>query len=65
MALRIPKQKHNAEYWARVTKGLDFSKEDLVDPKTFNRILWQGLKGARYIPVTPVSLRRVLAIRRR
>ena len=50
MALRIPKLKHNAEYWARVTKGLDFSKEDLVDGATFNRILWQGLKGGQVYP---------------
>ncbi len=50
-SLRIPKPAHNAAYWAHVTKGLDFSKEDLVDPTNFNRILWQGLKGGRMYPV--------------
>jgi DNA-binding beta-propeller fold protein YncE len=49
-ALRVPKSTHNAAYWARVTKGMDFSKEDLVDPVSFNRILWQGLKGDRIYP---------------
>ena len=53
--LRIPKPTHNAAYWARVTKGLDFSKEDLVEPSSFNRILWQGLKGGRMFP-TDTSL---------
>lgn len=47
---RIPKSKHNAAYWARVTKGFDFSAEDLVDPVAFNRILWQGLKGDQLYP---------------
>ncbi len=48
--LRVPRPKHNAAYWARVTKGMDFSKEDLVDPVSFNRVLWQGLKGDRIYP---------------
>ena len=47
---RIPKPKHNAAYWARVTKGFDFSSEDRVDPVAFNRILWQGLKGNQVYP---------------
>jgi hypothetical protein len=48
--LRVPKPTHNAEYWARVTKGLDFSTEDRLEPTTYNRILWQGLKGGRMYP---------------
>jgi hypothetical protein len=48
--LRIPKSTHNAEYWARVTQGLDFSQEDRAEPNNFNRILWQGLKGGRMFP---------------
>jgi DNA-binding beta-propeller fold protein YncE len=48
--LKIPKPTHDAKYWARVTEGLDFSKEDRVDPDTFNRILWQGLKGNQVYP---------------
>jgi DNA-binding beta-propeller fold protein YncE len=43
--LRIPKPTHDARYWAHVTQGLDFSKEDRLNPAVFNRILWQGLKG--------------------
>jgi hypothetical protein len=30
--LSVPKPTHNAKYWARVTKGMDFSTEDRVDP---------------------------------
>jgi hypothetical protein len=48
--LRVPKPTHDAKYWARVTKGLDFSKEDRVDPVAYNRILWQGLKGDKLYP---------------
>lgn len=48
--LRVPKPTHDAKYWARVTRGLDFSKEDQVDPVTYNRILWQGLKGNQVYP---------------
>jgi DNA-binding beta-propeller fold protein YncE len=48
--LHIPKPTHDAKYWARVTKGFDFSKEDRVDPNAYNRILWQGLKGNQVYP---------------
>jgi hypothetical protein len=48
--LRIPKPTHDAKYWARVTKGLDFSKEDRVNPEAYNRILWKGLKGDQVYP---------------
>jgi YVTN family beta-propeller protein len=47
---RAMKEKHNAAYWARVTKGMDFSKEDLVDAETFNRILWKGIMGSKPYP---------------
>jgi hypothetical protein len=50
MGLRIPKPTHDAQYWARATKGFDFSKEDRVDPEAFNRILWKGLKGDTVYP---------------
>jgi DNA-binding beta-propeller fold protein YncE len=49
-SLHVAKPKHDAGYWARVTKGMDFSKEDLVDPVAFNRILWQGIKGDQIYP---------------
>jgi DNA-binding beta-propeller fold protein YncE len=48
--LKVPKPAHDAKYWARVTKGLDFSKEDRLDPEAYNRILWEGLKGGQVYP---------------
>ena len=50
VGLRIPRPSHDTKYWARVTKGFDFSKEDRVDPEAFNRILWKGLKGDKTYP---------------
>ena len=52
----IPHPTHDAAYWAAVTKGMDFSKEDLVDGAQFNRILWQGLMGSKPYPATPSGL---------
>ena len=46
----VPRPKHDAKYWARVTKGMDFTDADLVDPAEFNRILWKGLMGNRPYP---------------
>jgi hypothetical protein len=48
--LRVPKPTHDAKYWARVTKGFDFSDADRVDPVAYNRILWRGLKGDTAYP---------------
>ena len=48
--LSIPKPKKSAAYWARVTRGFDFSKEDLVDGKAYNRVLWKGLMGGKPYP---------------
>jgi hypothetical protein len=31
---------------------MDFSVEDRVDPLAFNRILWEGLMGAKPYPST-------------
>jgi DNA-binding beta-propeller fold protein YncE len=50
VGMKIPKSTHNAEYWARVTKGLDFSDADRVDPLLYNRILWMGMMGKRPYP---------------
>jgi len=41
----VPKPLQGGQYWARVTKGFDFTKADNVDPAAYNRILWRGLKG--------------------
>jgi hypothetical protein len=51
----IPKSTHNAEYWARVTKGLDFSDADRVDPILYNRILWKGMMGNKPYPASLVK----------
>ncbi|MHB8388648.1 MAG: hypothetical protein ACYDBH_03580 [Acidobacteriaceae bacterium] len=34
---------HPAAYWARQTRGFDWTTEDRVPPVLFNRILWKGL----------------------
>jgi len=36
---------HSAAYWARATAGQDFADPDHIDPKSFNRELWRGLRG--------------------
>lgn len=48
--MKIPQSTHNAEYWARVTKGLDFSDADRVNPLLYNRILWRGMMGNKPYP---------------
>jgi len=52
----VPKPTHNAKYWARVTKGLDFTDADRVDPAEFNRILWKGLMGNKPYPSAPAGV---------
>ena len=52
----VPRAAHNARYWDRVTKGMDFDDADLVDPHDFNRILWKGLMGNKPYPATPTGL---------
>jgi YVTN family beta-propeller protein len=44
------KPKHDAAYWARVTKGFDFSEADQVPTAQFNRVLWKGLMGNKPYP---------------
>jgi hypothetical protein len=43
----------NAKYWARVTKGMNFTDADLVDGETFNRVLWKGMMGNMPYPSRP------------
>ncbi|MHB2007731.1 MAG: alkaline phosphatase family protein [Acidobacteriaceae bacterium] len=45
----------NAKYWARVTRGMDFTDADRVDGGQFNRILWKGLMGNRPYPSKPTG----------
>ena len=48
--LIVPKSTHDAKYWARVTRGFDFSDADLVDPVGYNRVLWRGTMGNKPYP---------------
>jgi DNA-binding beta-propeller fold protein YncE len=42
---------HSAAYWAKAMAGQDFSGPDRIDPVTFTRALWRGLKvNAPYPP---------------
>ncbi len=43
---------HDAAYWARITRRMDFSAEDRIDFDSYNHILWQGLMGDRPYPET-------------
>ena len=52
----VSKPTHDARYWARVTKGMDFKDEDRVDPEDFNHTLWKGLMGKKPYPPTPTGV---------
>jgi YVTN family beta-propeller protein len=41
---------HGAPYWARVTRGMNFSREDAIDSEAYNRVLWKGLMGSAPYP---------------
>jgi YVTN family beta-propeller protein len=41
---------HDARYWARVTRGMNFARHDGVDARAYNRVLWRGLQGSRAYP---------------
>lgn len=51
----VPKPAHNAKYWARVTKGMDFTDADRLDGAVFNRILWKGMMGKKPYPAAPTG----------
>jgi hypothetical protein len=36
--------------WAKKSQEMDFSKEDLIDEDTYNRILWHSVKGDKPYP---------------
>jgi len=38
------KPAHDAAYWAKATRGFDFSDADRVPVGLYNRVLWEGLK---------------------
>jgi hypothetical protein len=54
--LIVPKSTHSAQYWARATKGMDFSDADLIDSAVYNRILWKGMMGDRPYPAKPTGV---------
>jgi DNA-binding beta-propeller fold protein YncE len=54
--LIVPKPAHDAKYWARAMKGMDFKDEDRVDPADFNHILWKGLMGKKPYPAVPTRI---------
>ncbi len=54
--LIVPKSTHDAKYWARVTKNVDFSDADRIDAAVYNRILWKGLMGNRPYPAGSTGL---------
>jgi YVTN family beta-propeller protein len=56
MGLVTPKPRHDAKYWARVTKGMDFTSEDRFNFADYNRILWKGLMGNKPYPANPTGL---------
>jgi len=41
---------HPAAYWARATRGFDWSVEDRVPAVLFNQIVWKGLTGGLPYP---------------
>jgi hypothetical protein len=47
------KPTHSGEYWARATRGMDFTSEDRMDFAEYNHILWKGLMGNRPYPSRP------------
>ena len=45
----------DANYWSRVTRGMDFDDADLVNGVAFNRVLWKGMMGNRPFPSRPTG----------
>jgi DNA-binding beta-propeller fold protein YncE len=45
------KPTHDAAYWTAKMKGFDFTAEDRLDTASYNRILWEGLKGNQPYPL--------------
>jgi hypothetical protein len=45
--LLATKPRHTANWWASRMSGQDFDKEDDLDTFSYNRVLWEGMKGKR------------------
>ncbi len=54
--LVVPKTAHDAKYWARVTRGMNFADADELDGAVFNRILWKGMMGNKPYPAAPTGM---------
>jgi hypothetical protein len=52
----VPKPLHNAKYWTRVTKAMDFTVEDRVDFADYNRVLWKGMMGNKPFPAAATGI---------
>jgi hypothetical protein len=44
---------HDQDWWAQRTRGYDWSQEDHVPARAYNRLLWQGMKGNVPYPGSP------------
>jgi DNA-binding beta-propeller fold protein YncE len=55
-SLIVPRPTHDAQYWAEVTKGMDFTSADKMDFPTYNRILWTGLMSGKPYPDAPTGM---------
>jgi DNA-binding beta-propeller fold protein YncE len=55
VGLVVPRPTQSAAYWAKATKGMDFSSEDKFDFAAYNRILWKGLHGDEPYPDQPTG----------
>ena len=49
--------RHDAAYWAKQTRGFDFSAEDRAPTEMFNEVLWEGLMDGKPYPVQRSGLR--------
>jgi hypothetical protein len=52
----VAKPRHDAKYWGRVTRGMDFADADHLDSGDFNRILWKGMMGNQPYPAAPTGI---------
>jgi DNA-binding beta-propeller fold protein YncE len=49
---------HNGAWWANATKQFNFKRPDGLDAAAFNRVLWNGIKGANKLhPLRPNARR--------
>jgi len=56
LGLVVPKPTRSAAYWAKVTKGMNFTSEDQFDFAVYNRVLWKGLHGDVPYPAGPTGV---------